>query len=193
MSNWIITDAVFGKIKDIPIDGDTIKQFIDDVILNHPNWAILLKNLSEIYVWVAWFDSQKYLNPGEKSWKEIMPPDQYAILATNKELVIAYMVVEEKNDRIHYINFFDTVVRHHNLGDLMINKYEDQRENKVKLIPKNIISTSAKYWAKIFLFDAFVESGGIDKSIIDEYIDSNNIDRNDLSWDYLYALEYGED
>lgn len=193
-AHWIINDSVFGKkIKDLPIEGDTIKQFIDDVILKHPNWGILLKNLSEIYVWVAWFDSQKYLNPGEKSWKDIMTPEQYAILKKNKELVIAYMIVEEKSEHIHYIDFFDTVVRHHNLGDLMINKYEDQRENKVKLIPKNIISTSAKYWAKIFLFDVFDETGAIDKSSIDEYIDSNNIDRNDLSWDYLYALEYDED
>jgi hypothetical protein len=192
-AHWIINDSVFGKIKDLPIEGDTIKQFIDDVILKHPNWNILLKNLSDIYVWVAWFDSQKYLKTGEKSWQDIMTPEQYAILKKNKELVIAYMVVEEKNYRIHYINFFDTVVRHHNLGDLMINKYEDERENKVTLIPKNIIPSSAKYWAKIFLFDVFDESGAIDKSGIDAFIESNNINRDDIFWDYLYALEYDED
>jgi len=193
-AHWIINDSVFGKIKHLPIEGDTIKQFIDDVILKHPNWNILLKNLSDIYVWVAWFDSQKYLKQGEKSWKDIMTTEQYDVLSKNKEMVIAYMLVEEKNDRIHYIEFFDTVVRHHNLGALMRSKYEKEHDYKVNLIPKDIIPSSAKYWAKIFDFDVFDdESGAIDKSGIDAFIEYNNIDRNDLSWDYLYDLEYSED
>ena len=194
MSTWLINDAAFGKLKDIYIEGDTIKQFIDDVILKHPNWNILLKNLSDIYVWVACFHSQTYLKPGEKSWQDIMSSEQYAILKKNKELVIAYMLVEEKNDRIHYIELFDTVVRHHNLGALMITKYEEERDCKVKLIPKDIIPSSAKYWAKIFGFDVFDdESGAIDKSVVDKYIESNNISRDDIFWDYLYALEFDED
>lgn len=51
--DWIINDAYFGKIKDLPKMGKTIKQFLDDVIYKHPNWSILLQNLSDIYVLVA--------------------------------------------------------------------------------------------------------------------------------------------
>ena len=50
---FIINDAYFGKIKDLPISGETIKQFIDNVVYKHPNWDMLLQNLSDIYICVC--------------------------------------------------------------------------------------------------------------------------------------------
>ena len=65
--DWIINDAYFGKIKDLPIMGETIKQFLDDVVYKHPNWSILLQNLSDIYVLVASLGAQRLLKGNEKS------------------------------------------------------------------------------------------------------------------------------
>ena len=51
----VIKGAGFRQIKDChQIKGETIKQFIDDVVYKHPCWmSILLQNLSDIYVLVA--------------------------------------------------------------------------------------------------------------------------------------------
>ena len=61
----IINDAYFGKIKNVPISGEAIKQFINNVVYKHPNREVLLKNLSDIYVLVAYYDAQKLLREGE--------------------------------------------------------------------------------------------------------------------------------
>ena len=185
-NEWIINDANFGKIKDIYIEGDTIKQFINNVIYNHANFNILLQRLSDIYVLVASFDSQKYIKNGEKSWKEIMTKEQYDILEKNKYLVIAYMLIDEKYENIHYIDLFDTVVRNNNLGYYMINKYEKQRDYDVTLIPQKIIKTAAKYWAKIL--NVLDDRGIAQKELINKFIEDVNVKPEDISWEYLYDL-----
>jgi len=185
-TDWIINDAVLGKIKDIYIDGDAIKEFIDNVVYKHPNWAVLLKNLSDIYVLVAYFGSQKYLKDGEKSWKEIMNKEQYETLEKNGDLVIAYMLVDERYENIHYIDLFDTVVRNNNLGYHMINKYEKERDYNVNLIPQNIILSSAKYWAKIL--PVIDDSGIVRKNLIDDFMYNTNIKPQDIAWECLYYL-----
>ena len=181
---WIINDADFGKLKDI-LDGDAIKQFIENVVYKHPNWSILLRNLSDIYVLVANFNSQRYLKDGEKSWKEIMNKEQYNTLEKNGKFVTAYMLIEEKYEENHYIDLFDTVVRKSNLGYHMIDKYRKQR-GYVNLIPKEIIKTSAKYWAKIL--DVLDERGIVQQKFIDEFIEDANIKAQDISWECLYDL-----
>ena len=181
---WIINDADFGKLKDILIDGDAIKQFIENVVYKHPNWSTLLQNLSDIYVLVANFGSQTYLKDGEKSWKEIMNKEQYNTLEKNGTFIIAYMLIEEKYGENHYIDLFDTVVRNSNLGYHMIKKYINQRG--FNLIPKEIIKTSAKYWAKIL--DVLDDRGIVQQKFIDEFIEDANIKAEDISWEYLYDL-----
>jgi hypothetical protein len=183
---WIIKDAEFGKIKDIYIEGETIKEFINNVIYKHPNWSILLKNLSDIYVLVASLGSQNYLKNSEKSWKEIMNKEQYELLEKNRYFVIGYMLVDERYEKIHYIDFFDTVIRKNNLGYHMINEYKKQRNYEVELIPQKIIETSAKYWAKIL--DVLDEKFLVQFNLIDDFIESYNIKPEDISWDCLYNL-----
>ena len=181
----IIKEAWFQKIKDMNfLYEDTIKQFIKKVVYKHPNCLVLLKNFSDIYVLVASFSSQTLLKPGEKSWKEIMNKKQYDLLEKNGTLVIAYMLANEKYENIHYIDLFDTVVRNNNLGYHMINRYEKERDYKVRLIPQYIIITAAKYWAKILglLDDRCI----VQKNLIDEFIENNNIKPKDISWKHLY-------
>ena len=178
---FIINDAYFGKIKDLPISGETIKQFINNVVYKHPNWDMLLQNLSDIYVLVASFDAQTYCRDGEKTWKEIMKREEYDILEKNRKLVIAYMLVTEKNQIIHYIDLFDTIVRNNNLGRVMIQKYKRDHDDEVILIPQEIIKTSAKYWAKVLYIE--------DKEDIEELIKDLSWEHSkDLSWDHLYDL-----
>lgn len=180
---FIINDAYFGKIKDLPISGETIKQFINNVVYKHPNWDMLLQNLSDIYVLVASFDAQTYCRDGEKTWKEIMKREEYDILEKNRKLVIAYMLITEKNQNIHYIDLFDTIVRNNNLGRVMIQKYKRDHDDGVILIPQEIIKTSAKYWAKVLYIE--------DKQDIEEHIKGYKrygLDSKDLSWEHLYDL-----
>jgi hypothetical protein len=194
--DWIINDAYFGKIKDLPIMGETIKQFLDDVVYKHPNWSILLQNLSDIYVLVASLDAQRLLKGNEKSWKEIMKKDEYDILEKNRYFVVAYMLVNEKHQNNHYIDLFDTIIRNNNLGCVMIEKYQEKYEYMVNLVPQQIIQSSAKYWAKVLDFyceDLDTGKKYIDKNLIEEYIESFELDSNDLDWEHLYNLCYNDD
>lgn len=179
-SHFIINDAYFGKIKELPISGETIKHFIDDVLYKHPNWRILLKNLSDIYVLVASFSDQKLLKDSEKSWKDIMKKQDYEILEKNNYFIISYMLITEKNQNVHYIDLFDTIIRNYNLGYVMIQKYERKKNYDVVLVPQEIIQTSARYWAKLFDLN--------DEKDIEEFIEACELDSNDLSWKYLYEL-----
>jgi hypothetical protein len=175
---WIINDAYFGKIKDMPAMEECIWQFINETVRKHPNSGILLPNLSNLHVLVASYDTQTYLKPGEKTWEEIMKKDQYDILSENRYYVIAYMMITKKTQKAHYIELFDTIVRNNNLGYVMIRKYEETHD--VELIPKEIIKTSAKYWSKILGFRC--------KEDIDECIKDCELNSKDLRWEHLYNL-----
>lgn len=188
--HFIINDAFFGKIKDLPINGEAIKHFINDVIYKHPNWNILLKNLSDLYVLSAFHDSEKYLKDGEKSWKEIMNKDEYNILKKNRYYIVSFMLIKEKNKNTHYIDFFDTIIRNNNFGCVMIEKYFDRFEG-VNLVPQKIIQSSAKYWGKVLGF--YVENIDTGKFCmygedIDKYIKDCELEPNDLDWKELYYL-----
>ena len=177
-SHFIINDTYFGKIKEVPISGETIKHFIDDVLYKHPNWHILLKNLSDIYVLVASLSAQKLLKDSDITWKDIMKKQDYEILEKNNYFIIGYMLITEKNQNVHYIDLFDTIIRNYNLGYVMIQKYEKNYD--VVLVPQEIIHTSARYWAKIFDLN--------DEKDIEEFIEAYELESNDLSWEYLYEL-----
>jgi hypothetical protein len=182
----IIIDAYFGKIKHLPmLPGEVIKQFLDDVVYKHPNWNMLLANLSDIYVLVASFAAQKYLSDGEKTWKQIMKKEEYDILEKNRQFVVAYMMVKEKDQNNHYIELFDTVVRNNNLGRVMIQKYEKNYPGI--LVPQEIIESSALYWAKVLDFWD-TDKKRIYKYSIEDFIKGAKLDSNDLRWKHLYDL-----
>ncbi|MBT7243707.1 MAG: hypothetical protein HN879_09850, partial [Flavobacteriaceae bacterium] len=189
----VIDKAYFRKIKDFchQIKGETIKQFIDDVVYKHPNWNILLQNLSDIYVLVANLRDECDLKDGEKTWKEIMKKKDYDILKKNKTLIIGYMMVStySRNPKVHYIDLFDTIVRNYNLGEVMIDRYDDI--NEARLWPQNIIRTSAKYWANVLDLWYEDENTGkpcIDKKTIDDHIRYYKLDSKDLEWEHLYDI-----
>lgn len=193
--HFIINDAFFGKIKDVPISTEAIKHFLDNVVYNHPNWGILLQNLSDIYVLVASFGAQRLLKDGEKSWKEIMKKDEYDILEKNMYFIVSYMLVREKDQNHHYIEIFDTIIRNNNLGRVMIGKYTDKflrkEDDWVYLVPQEIIPSSAKYWGKVlgfYYFDEYTGKFRMYKDDIEEYIKDSELDSNDLKWKHLYDL-----
>ena len=97
------------------------------------------------------------------------------------------MLIDERCQHNHYIELFDTIIRNNNLGYKMIEKYESQF--KVNLVPKEIIPSSAKYWAKVLsLCYKDIETGEtfIVKKKIDEYIEYNDLNLEDLSWKHLF-------
>ena len=100
------------------------------------------------------------------------------------------MLVEEKYENIHYIEYFDTIIRKNNFGRLMMRKYYEYFES-VELIPREIIESSAEYWVKVldFYYEDDNDKKCIKKGEIDTYIKDLNLNPNDLSWQYLYNLE----
>ncbi len=193
--DWIVNDMCLWKIKDIPSwmggSGEAIKYFVENVLLKHPNWRILLKNLSDIYVLMANIGSQKCLKEGEKSWKEIMNKEEYDILKKNNYYIVAYMLVEEKNEKIHYIEYFDTTIRKNKFGSLMRSKYHKMFREIYHLIPREIIESSAEYWAKELEFcykDCKTGKIRVRINEINEFVKDLNLNSNDLSWQPLYNL-----
>lgn len=118
-----------------------------------------------------------------------MNKENYDILKKNKQLIIAYMLVKEDDENIHYIELFDTVVRKNNLGYYMINKYKKNKDYAVSLIPQTIIGTSAKYWAKILgVIDVIDDKVVVKRNLIDDFIEIRDINPEEISWNYLYDL-----
>ena len=209
---YIIRTSYFGKIKDLVNSDNCLIQFLHDVILKHPNKGILLQHLSELYVLVANYDHEKTLQKGETSWNDIMLPEQYEILQKNRKMIVGYMMItkeksrqkgkEDEDDMMcdehyielidtiardmmcdeHYIEFIDTIIRKNALGKFMITKYEYYTMDI--LIPREIILSSADYWAKYFQFTC--------KEDIDNYIKDMNIDTLAIRWNSLYQL-FGDD
>ena len=184
MLKWIVNDGYFGKIKDVHSDdNDYLRQFIVEIIFKHPNKNDLLKNFSDLYILVANISSHHHLREDELSWENIMNEEQYKILKKNKKMVIAYMLVSEKNDTVHYIEYIDTIIRKNRLAEVIIKKYPSR---SASLIPKEIINSSAEYWAKIL--DVTCENGIVSKYWIDKYIEESEADPNDIKWNHLYDL-----
>jgi len=142
-TEWVIEDALFGKIKNVPLGGDVLKNFIKKVIDKHPNSSILLRNLSDIIVLVAFPGSETFIRDGEKYWKDILNEKQYADFQENGQLIIGWILVNEKysKKKIQYIDFMDTLVPKYNLAKFMIDKY--CYKNNVRLLPRRKIQSSA--------------------------------------------------
>lgn len=191
--HWIIMDCDLVQIQHSDLYPETIQHFLENVVYNHPNKATMLRNLSNLYVLVAKKSQCNYLHKEDKGWKDIMNEREYEILEENEQLVISYMLTNEKYPNIHYIDYVDTIVRHQNLCQVMIDKYE--RMHGVILVPQEIIPSSAKYWAKMMDLgnlnkdDEFI----VDKDIIDGYIFEFKLNKNDLKWKSLYDLAPGDD
>ena len=190
MSNhYIMNDASLIKIKNLqPGTGEALKQFVNFIYSNKGlNTHKLMRNLSDTHVLLASFDAQNLLLDGEKSWKELMNKEDYNSLEKNRYFILGYMLIYENNKETHYIDLFDTTIRNLNVGRTMIKEYE--RCNNVKLIPQEIIETSAKYWAKV-LFDYEDKDG--DNHICDykiqEFIEDYELDLTDLKWEPLFEL-----
>lgn len=183
-TQYIFQDADFGKIKDLSISGDTVKDFLENEVYTHPNWCVLLCNLSDIHVLVARNDTHLYLREGETSWKDIMSSEQYEQLEKNGQCIVGYMLVDEPKQisEFHYIELMDTMIRKHNLGYYMIERYENNHEQCIVLLPKEIIYSSVEYWAKIFKKYYDIES----KNDLDNFIHEGKIRKEDLSWKHLY-------
>lgn len=184
-SEWIVKDIDQEKISDTLLPGDILKDFVRDIIFQHPNSGTLLSELSNIVVFPAMEGSDRYVRDGELKWSDILNQPQMEKLTSQMRLILGYMLLssDKENENIMYIEFFDTIIRGLNIGELMIEKY--QSKHGITLVPKEIIDTSARYWAKVL---GFIEDGVVKRRLIDDYIESIGIDRNKISWRELYKI-----
>ena len=181
---WIMSMSQFAMIEDLTIDGVAnevwIKYFIDKILMPHPNCNTLLPKLSSIYVLIA---TKIY----KKDKEDILNVEQYDFLEKNGYLVLGYMLVsnEEYNttpsneEHLCYIDYIDTVVRGNNIAEYMRQLYMIRYE--CLLIPREIIDSNVKYWAKKLFMDESVT-----KLDIDTYIKDKEIDKDDIKWKELY-------
>ena len=116
----------------------------------------------------------------------MLDKETYNQLKQNDHFILGYMMVTENQDNeIDYIELFDTTIRKNNFGKIMIDRYEEDM-NKL-LIPKEIIDTSAGYWAAKVL-DLYDSEGVITREYIDGFISENGINKKDINWNHLYNL-----
>ena len=144
-TEWVIEDAFLGKIKDLNtvIPEKALKHFITEVINKHKHSHYLLPQLSDIIVLVAFPGSETFIRDGEKYWKDILNEKQYADFQENGQLIIGWILVNEKysKKKIQYIDFMDTLVPKYNLAKFMIDKY--CYKNNVRLLSRRKIQSSA--------------------------------------------------
>ena len=179
---WLINDCDLLTIKDQYQLGESLKEFVDNVIYKHPNWNTLLPELSNIYVLVAIKDAEQCLREGEKSWEDIMG-EKYEFLEKNGKYIIGWIYINSKEEEnIHYIDFIDSTIKGHNIAKIMIDKYEKEG---VQLFPEEIISSSAKYWSKMIIRNV---DGLIYTNDIDTFIEENSINKNRIKWESLYEI-----
>ena len=192
MTDWIVKDADIHPINKFPYQEKVFLDYIEN-IKNLPgsDRMELIRNQSNVYLLIGRKASDGYIREGEKSWEDILPADKYKTLCDNDYIVLAFLLPTVKDDTLHYINLIDTFVKGLNLAKLIIDKYQEYN-NDVYAIPKEIISSSAKYWARKYFYCEIIdeETGKkyYDKSIIDDFIKDYELDENELLWDELFCL-----
>jgi hypothetical protein len=175
----------FGKFKDINWIGEGSIEFVNNVVLKHPNKCIMLQNLSNIYVLVALqdFPSELLNHKQKKKWED-----------NNYRIVIGYIWIDEKHSEYkninnddgniskHYIDFIDTRIRGLNLASYMMKQYENI--HNCCIFPKEIITTAKNYWKKYFKKE-------YDLYTTEDYhrvVRDLNLYDNFIKWEELYYL-----
>jgi hypothetical protein len=171
----------FKKFKDVYWNGEGSIEFLNNIVLKHPNKCVMLPDLSDIYVLVALQDfPSELLNDEQKnSWYD-----------NNYRIVIGYIWINEKNSEYknhiegepmpkHYIDFIDTRIKGLKLAEYMMYQYECI--HNCYIFPKEIIDTASYYWKKYFKkqyalhtiedYDIFIK----DFDLNDNFIKWNNI------------------
>jgi len=160
-TDFIFNDANFeplGKIGN-GLPNETLKKFHREHIDTHPNYSMLLSQMSHIYVLVANRGSDDVVEEGEAKWSDIMSGKQYQFLKEDKKLIVGYMLMEEDDDKkkLTYIKICDTVLRGNNILKYMIHRYKKEKEIS-HVLPATIPSSAAGFWKKNFQEEYDIES-----------------------------------
>lgn len=73
--------------------GELRKRVMTEYVINHINSNALIKGLSDVYVLAANLNSDRLVEPGEKTWKEVLPNhiDKFA----DNRLPLAIVMITE--------------------------------------------------------------------------------------------------
>lgn len=164
-------NCYFGVLRDYSnLSYNSMKEFIENHISNHPNKALLLQNLSDLYVLIALKRSYNY-------WKNILDKEYLNLLEQNGSYIVGYILVNNnlktkvEDKEFHYIYLIDTRVRGHNYAYSMMHFYEQYWNYKVWIIPDEIIESSVEYWRKYFRKRWYISS----KKNLKDFIKFNNL------------------
>jgi len=171
-TEWVINDAIFAKIKDLPYSpGEAIKQFVDNVIYKHPNWQILLCNLSDIYVLQALFGSEQYVRKDEKGWKEIM------CIAEELQKTLPKTIAELQKTLPKYINNQSIPTDILDIIAEFIPNYESYnmlKKNRSYIVGYMLVTEKDENCHYIELFDTIIRKNNIGLVMIEKYKEMHN-------------------
>lgn len=177
---FVFRDSWFTRVQNVD-NYAMLQEFYKQVIMDPCNiW--MFPHFSNLYVLVASYASDELCKPGERTWKQILSPEQYEVLRCNHQMIIGYMHVDATNIRFgdeeyHGLTFIDTRVRGEGLAAYMLFAYLIEQQ-KV-LIPFEIVPDAENYW-KRYLDEIVGDEVGMDDMPI--YVRNNPYDN--LKLDY---------
>ena len=192
--NFIIDDASFGTVKNLvnTLPANVLSDFIIDTLKDNI-YRFNIHNISNLYVLVGTISSERYLKKGELTFKKMLNTNQYTYLKKHRRIILGCMEVNksEIRDNIYYIDWIDTFVPKHNIAQIMMKKYNNNKSYiDDVLIPREFFAHSINYWIKKNGWDNYEDyRDNYKKALNDDY----HIDeiKSEIKWDVLYnKLEY---
>jgi hypothetical protein len=133
---------------------EQMMEFINNYIDKQLHKCSLLKRLSDMYVLLGRYASERWRTSGEASWSELFPDDQAEDLAFLKKhgyWIMGVLLISEQESRnpfgesIEYIEWIDTRLKGYNIAKLMMDRYK-KRHKVDLLLPFEIVPEAVYYW-----------------------------------------------
>lgn len=144
-SDWIIKDMSL-----VPLCGDgapffDCKTFVEKVIFPHPNVNLLLHGAHRLYLLIFHKCSEMYVRRGEFKLSQALSEEEFEQIQIDTDsFVLGWCMMTPREDiGVTVMDFFDTVIRGHNFGELLWEKARGVCGDAI-LLPSHPISVD--YW-----------------------------------------------
>lgn len=149
MTDYVIEDALCGPLNKFNgiLPSGVIYEFINNYVKGHTEENSLLVNLSNLYVMIASYGSERYVKSNEFRWKDAMDNVEYCLLSKHKYMIVGVMNISSSSySDVELIEWIDTRVRGKNIAYYMMDKYMNDTDKY--LVPREIVPSAKGYWDK---------------------------------------------
>jgi hypothetical protein len=179
----------FAKVKDIWNDcfhdKHGLHEFRNNVVMNmecNKGYGKMLPDLSDIYVLVSIKDFPfDKLNVTQKLSIDLSVAKKNFVLGYI--WICPFVLKNEGCIPCHFINFIDSRISGLNISKYMINKYEEEFEERY-LFPFEIMIGAEKYWEKYFTEVYKIKN----KKDLLQMINDYKLKKNDIRWEELISV-----